>query len=252
MSSLVLVRHGKSEWSNRNRFAGWADVPLSAAGAEEARRAGAALAERGLVFDSCHTSYLKRANQTLDIMLGAMQHPDLPVERSWRLNERHYGALQGENRARMALKHGNEQLIAWRRGYRDRPPALGDGDPRLAALDPLYAGVDPALLPRSESLEEAVRRVVPWWQERIEPQIRAGKRLLIVAHTSSLRGLARLIENLGDSETAAFKIPTAVPLVYGLDADLGVLDKLLLTDGWASRLRLLLNQHKPSSRISWV
>lgn len=252
MHSLVLVRHGKSEWSNQNRFAGWTDVALSAAGIAQARRAGTTLAAKGMAFDICYTSYLQRAEATRAHLMEGMGHRDIPIERCWRLNERHYGDLQGRNRAKMAMEYGNEKLLAWRRSYEARPPALEAADARSPRLDPLYAGVEPAELPLSESLRDAALRVVPLWETRIKPQIQAGKRPLIVAHTSSLRGLARLIENLNERDTAAFKIPTAVPLVYRLDADFKLLDKEFMTDGWASRLRLMVNQHKPSSKVSWV
>jgi 2,3-bisphosphoglycerate-dependent phosphoglycerate mutase len=252
MHSLVLVRHGKSEWSNQNRFAGWTDVPLSAAGIAQARRAGVALAAKGMAFDICHTSYLQRAEQTRAHLMEGMGHRDIPIERSWRLNERHYGDLQCRNRAKMAMEYGNERVLAWRRSYQARPPALDETDERSPRLDPLYADVEPAELPLSESLEDAALRIVPCWETRIKPQIEAGKRVLVVAHTSSLRGLARLIEGLDDRATAAFKIPTAVPLVYRLGAGLELLDKEFMTAGWASRVRLMVNQHKPSSKVSWV
>src|SRR5690606_31031871 len=154
MSTLVLVRHGKTEWSSQNRFAGWADAPLSAAGREEARGAGRALAAAGYRFERAYTSCLSRAGDTLAIIREELGNPPLPVERSWRLNERHYGALQGHNRAKMALQYGNDSVAQWRRSFTAEPPALGDDDPRLPASDPLYAGIDPALLPRTESLQQ--------------------------------------------------------------------------------------------------
>ncbi len=252
MHSLILVRHGKTEWSRQNRFAGWADAELSASGIEEARRAGAALAAAGYRFDLCHTSYLSRAARTLEIMLEALGQSDLPVARSWRLNERHYGDLQGSNRAKMALQHGNEKLANWRRGFDSRPPALPDNDPRLPERDQLYADVDPALLPRGESLADAAARVAPYWREDMVPQLRAGKRLLVVAHTASIRGLVTAIEGLDDTSAAAFRIATAIPLAYSLDDDLKVLEKQTITSGWSSRLRHFLNKRKPGSRISWV
>lgn len=252
MPILVLLRHGKTEWSSQNRFAGWADAPLSAAGRREAQDAGQTLVAADLQFDLCCTSYLNRAAETLEIVLDVMALDGLPIERTWRLNERHYGSLQGNNRAKMALKYGNEQVAQWRRSFTAEPPALADDDPRLPALDPLYAGIDPALLPRSESLEQAAQRVAPWWQENLAPRLRQGQSALVVAHTSSIRGLVRQIEALDDHAAAAFRIATAVPLVYRLNDALEVLEKQELMAGWGSRLRHFLNKHKPGKRISWI
>ncbi len=252
MSTLVLVRHGKTEWSSQNRFAGWADAPLSDTGMQEARLAGHSLAAAGLRFDLCCTSYLSRAAKTLEIMLEELGQGDVPVERSWRLNERHYGSLQGFNRAKMALQYGNDKVAAWRRSFTAEPPALADDDPRLPSLDPLYAGIDPALLPRTESLEQAAARVAPWWREFLAPRLRRGQTVLVVAHTSSIRGLVREIEGLSGEEAAEFRIATAVPVIYTLDADLQVTDKQELTAGWSSRLRKFINKHKPGTRISWI
>jgi 2,3-bisphosphoglycerate-dependent phosphoglycerate mutase len=252
MSTLVLVRHGKTEWSSQNRFAGWADAPLSATGMQEARAAGKALAATDLRFDLCCTSYLSRAAKTLEIILEELDQGQVPVERSWRLNERHYGALQGFNRAKMALKYGNEKVAAWRRSFTAEPPPLPDDDPRLPALDPLYAGVDPALLPRAESLEQAAARVAPWWRDFLVPRLLEGRTVLLVAHTSSIRGLVREIEGLSGDEAAEFRIATALPVVYTLDEALKVADKQELTAGWSSRVRKFLNKHKPGTRISWI
>ena len=252
MPTLVLVRHGKTEWSGQNRFAGWADAPLSTGGRAEARAAGRALATADLGFDLCCTSYLSRAAETLSIMLAVMGEEALPVERTWRLNERHYGALQGQNRAKMALQYGNAQVAQWRRSFTAEPPALAAGDPRLPASDPLYAEVDPKLLPHSESLQQAAARVAPWWHEKLAPRLRQGQRVLVAAHTSSIRGLVRELEGLDGEAAAAFRIATAVPLVYRLDTDLGVIDREALAGGWGGRLRQFLNKHKPGTRISWV
>lgn len=252
MSTLVLVRHGKTEWSSQNRFAGWADAPLSATGMQEARAAGKMLAATGLRFDLCCTSYLSRAARTLEIVLAELGQGEVPVERSWRLNERHYGALQGFNRARMALQYGNDKVAAWRRSFTAEPPALPDDDPRLPALDPLYAGIDPALLPRSESLEQAAVRVAPWWRDFLAPRLRQGRTVLVVAHTSSIRGLVREIEGLSGEAAAGFRIATALPVIYTLDDELRVTDKQELTAGWGGRLRKFLNKHKPGTRISWI
>lgn len=252
MSNLVLVRHGKTEWSSQNRFAGWADAPLSASGVQEARSAGRALAAAGCRFDRAYTSYLGRAADTLEIILEALGRPDLPVERSWRLNERHYGSLQGHNRAKMALQYGNDRVAQWRRSFTAEPPALADDDPRLPALDPLYAGIDPDLLPRSESLQQAAARVAAWWHETLAPGLRDGRQILVVAHTSSIRGLVREIEGLSDDDSAAFRIATALPLVYTLDDALKVVARQELAEGWSNRMRRFINKHKPGTRISWV
>ena len=252
MPNLVLLRHGKTEWSSQNRFAGWADAPLSATGRREAQDAGQTLAEADLKIDFCCTSYLSRAAETLEIVLGVMALEGLPLERTWRLNERHYGGLQGNNRAKMALKYGNDQVAQWRRSFTAEPPALSDDDPRLPVRDPLYAEIDPTLLPHSESLEQAAERVAPWWRESLAPRLRRGQSVLVVAHTSSIRGLVRQIEALDDEASAAFRIATAVPLVYRLNDALEVVEKQELIAGWSGRLRHFLNKRKPGKRISWI
>lgn len=252
MPTLVLVRHGKTEWSSQNRFAGWADAPLGAGGEAEARGAGRVVAAMGLSFDLCATSYLSRAAQTLEIILQALDQPAIPVVRTWRLNERHYGALQGQNRTKIALRYGNRQLAQWRRSFDAEPPPLADGDPRLPSQDPLYAEIDPDLLPCSESLQQACARVAPWWRDHLAPRLRQGQHALVVAHTSSIRGLVRQIEGLDEATTAAFRIATATPLVYRLDDELNMMEKFELTAGWSGRLRQFLNRHKPGDRISWI
>ncbi|MPZ09799.1 MAG: 2,3-bisphosphoglycerate-dependent phosphoglycerate mutase [Kiloniellaceae bacterium] len=252
MSTLVLVRHGKTEWSSQNRFAGWADAPLGESGVQEARGAGRALAAAGYRFDLAHTSYLSRAADSLKIVLEELGQADLPVERSWRLNERHYGALQGHNRARMALQYGNDRVAQWRRSFTAEPPALAEDDPRLPALDPLYAGVESAQLPRSESLQQAAARVAIWWHETLAPGLGGDRQILVVAHTSSIRGLVREIEDLSDDDSASFRIATALPLVYTLDDARKVVDRRELAAGWSNRVRKFINKHKPGTRISWV
>jgi 2,3-bisphosphoglycerate-dependent phosphoglycerate mutase len=252
MPNLVLVRHGKTEWSNQNRFAGWADVPLSDAGRTEAQGAGRAVAAAGLAFDACFTSFLGRAEETLSIMRAAIGESTGPTTRAWQLNERHYGALQGQNRARAAIEFGNAQVAAWRRSFTAIPPPLADGDPRLPALDPLYAGIEHRLLPRTESLELAADRVAIWWRETLAPRLRAGDNVLVVAHTSSIRGLVREIEGLDGAAAAAFRIATAVPLVYRLDDRLETVARETLAADWGGRLRQFVNRHKPGSLISWV
>lgn len=252
MSTLVLVRHGRTEWSSQNRFAGWADAPLSAAGVEEAHSAGRVLTAAGYRFERAYTSYLSRAARTLEAILDELGRPDLPVERSWRLNERHYGALQGHNRAKMALQYGNDRVAQWRRSFTAEPPPLAESDARLPAFDPLYAGLDPALLPRSESLQQAAARVAVWWHESLAPSLAGDRQLLVVAHTSSIRGLVREIEGLDDDDSASFRIATGLPLVYTLDDGLEVRDRRELAEGWSGRVRRFVNKHKPGIRISWV
>ncbi len=252
MHTLVLMRHGETEWSRQNRFAGWSDVGLSPQGEEEARRAGETLASEGWLFDRCYTSVLSRAGRTLDIVLDRMGAGDLPTVRSWRLNERHYGALQGRNRAEAAREFGQEAVYGWRREYTARPPALPDDDPRLPHSDALYAGLDTALLPRTESHKDTVERVVPFWEEEMAPQVRSGESLLVVSHTSSIRGLVKIIEGISDRDIEGFKIATAVPLVYERDADLRPLSKRHLSTGLAGRTRLLVSKIKPRRHSRWL
>ncbi len=249
---LVLLRHGQTEWVRQNRFAGWADAPLSAAGRREARRAGQALAEAGLLFDQSYCSRLSRARETLAIVKTALRRPELPTTESWRLNERHYGRLQGMNRIKAAVEFGNDQVASWRRDYRAGPPEIASESPDHPSNDPLYGDVDPSLLPGGESLEEAAVRVQPWWESEAVPSLLAGKTPLVVAHTASLRGLARIIEGLSDRETEAFRIATALPLVLFLEADLTLARKVELTSGVTSQLRQFLTKIKPRRRISWI
>ncbi len=252
MSSLVLIRHGKTEWVKQNRFAGWADAPLSDSGREEAKLAAKSLKQKGFRFDCCHTSRLSRASDTLDFILRALGQEELERHVSWRLNERHYGALQGMNRAKAALEYGNDRIGEWRRDFRARPPA----QPREASdhplNDPRYSDVPPALLPETESLEDAALRVLPWWEEEIRPTVQAKKCLLVVAHSASLRGLVRHIEGLSDEEAEAFRIATCLPLVYRFDENMAVIEKEEITSGFTSQVRRFLNKHKPSKAVSWV
>ncbi len=252
MTALVLMRHGQTTWARANRFAGWADAPLSKTGEEEARRAGRCLAKANLRFDICHTSYLSRAQSTLSISLETMGHPPVPIETSWRLNERHYGALQGRNRLDAVREFGNTQLLRWRRSFRDRPPPLSEDSRWLPQNDRLYSNVNPDDLPKTESLRDAALRVVPHWETRIAPQLRSGKHMLIVAHTSSIRGLIRLLEGLDDDACEAFSTPTAVPILYSLAADLSVLEKTDVSGDLASQLRTFVMRHKPRAAVSWI
>jgi len=217
MHTLVLLRHGESDWNRENRFTGWTDVDLSAAGVEEAHRAGRALREGGFTFDVAYTSLLKRAIRTLWIVLDEMDLMWVPVKRSWRLNERHYGALQGLNKAETAAEHGEEQVKVWRRGYDVRPPALDPADSRFPGHERRYAGLARDELPRAESLQDTVARFLPYWEETMGPAVRAGKRVLIAAHGNSLRALAKHLDAISDADIVTLNIPTGMPLVYELD-----------------------------------
>jgi len=252
MHTLVLMRHGETEWSRQNRFAGWSDVELSPQGVEEARRAGDTLAAEGWHFDRCYTSVLTRAWQTLDVVLDRMGASDVPTARRWRLNERHYGALQGRNRADAAREFGQEAVFSWRREYTARPPALPDDDPRLPQDDPLYAGLPADELPRTESHKDTVERVIPFWQEELAPLLRDGAAVLVVSHTSSIRGLVKIIEGISDRDIEGFKIATAVPLVYELDRALQPLSKRHVSTGFAGRARLLVSKIKPRRHSRWL
>lgn len=220
MRKLVLIRHGESAWNRENRFTGWTDVDLTPKGVEEAKSAGRLLKEQGFAFDIAYTSVLKRAIRTLWIVLDEMDLMWIPVIRDWRLNERHYGALQGLNKAETAAKHGEAQVKIWRRAYDIAPPPLDPSDPRFPGRDPRYANLSDSELPRTECLKDTVRRFLPLWEETIAPTIRAGRRVLIVAHGNSLRALVKHLDNIGDEEIVELNIPTGVPLLYELDADL--------------------------------
>jgi 2,3-bisphosphoglycerate-dependent phosphoglycerate mutase len=217
---LVLLRHGESQWNLENRFTGWTDVDLTENGLAEARRAGQLLRENGLDFDLAFTSVLRRAIRTLWTVLDEMDRMWLPVVHDWRLNERHYGALQGLNKTETAARYGDEQVLRWRRAYAIAPDPLPTGDPRESAGDPRYAGIDPAVLPRTECLKDTVARVVPYWNESIAPAISAGKRVIVAAHGNSLRALVKHLDGIGDDAIVAVNIPTARPLVYELDGNL--------------------------------
>jgi 2,3-bisphosphoglycerate-dependent phosphoglycerate mutase len=217
MPKVVLLRHGESVWNRENRFTGWTDVDLSSKGIEEARAGGRALRREGYEFDLAFTSVLRRAIRTLWIALEELDRLWLPVEKSWRLNERHYGALQGLNKAEMATKFGEAQVHVWRRSYDTPPPELSADDERYEAKDPRYAGVE---VPRTECLKDTVARVIPYWSSAIAPQVRAGKRVLVAAHGNSLRALVKHLDGIGDDEIVGLNIPTGVPLVYELDAAL--------------------------------
>jgi len=227
---LVLLRHGQSVWNKENRFTGWTDVDLSEKGIEEARQAGQALKGQGVVFDLAFTSVLKRAIRTLWIVQDEMDLMWIPVHRSWRLNERHYGALQGLNKAETAARFGEDQVHAWRRSYEVRPPALEESDERFPGKDPRYASLAPGEVPRTECLKDTVDRFLPYWRERIVPEITSGNRVLIAAHGNSLRALVKHLEAMSEDQVVGLNIPTGIPLVYDLDRDLSVLDKRSLGD----------------------
>jgi 2,3-bisphosphoglycerate-dependent phosphoglycerate mutase len=220
MHKLILLRHGESDWNRENRFTGWTDVDLSATGIEEARRSGRILRDKGFTFDVAYTSVLKRAIRTLWIVLDEMDLMWIPVYRSWRLNERHYGALQGLNKAETAARHGEQQVKVWRRSYDVPPPALDPADPRFPGRDRRYAGLTDRELPRTESLKDTVARFLPYWQETIAPEVRAGRSVLIAAHGNSLRALVKHLDGVSDDDIVGLNIPTGVPLLYELDRDL--------------------------------
>jgi 2,3-bisphosphoglycerate-dependent phosphoglycerate mutase len=230
MHTVVLLRHGESDWNRENRFTGWTDVDLSERGVREAHEAARLLAEGGYTFDVAYTSVLKRAIRTLWLVLDDMDLMWLPVHRHWRLNERHYGALQGLNKAETAERHGEEQVKVWRRSYDTPPPPLTPDDERFPGRDRRYASLTPADLPLTESLKDTVARFVPYWTGTIAPVIRSGQRVLIAAHGNSLRALVKHLDGVSDAEIVGLNIPTGVPLVYELDANLAPIRSFYLGD----------------------
>ncbi len=220
MKTLVLLRHGESQWNKENRFTGWTDVRLSPKGVDEARAAGQTLRKEGFAFDVAYTSVLTRAIQTLWIALEEMDRMWIPIHNSWRLNERHYGALQGLNKAETAAKHGEDQVKIWRRSYDIPPPALTPEDPRYPGHDPRYAGLSAQDLPRTESLKDTVARFLPYWHETIAPAVRSGQRVILAAHGNSLRALVKYLDGVSDADIVELNIPTGIPLVYELNDDL--------------------------------
>jgi 2,3-bisphosphoglycerate-dependent phosphoglycerate mutase len=214
---LVLLRHGESIWNRENKFTGWTDVDLSEKGIEEAREAGRVLRDEGYDFDLAFTSVLKRAIRTLNIVLEELDRQWLPVRKHWRLNERHYGALQGLDKSETARKEGEEQVHIWRRSYDTPPPALTDGDERFPAHEPQYRDLDPHVLPHTECLKDTVERFMPYWFDQIVPELKDGKRVIIAAHGNSLRALVKYLDGVSDEEITGLNIPTGLPLVYELD-----------------------------------
>jgi 2,3-bisphosphoglycerate-dependent phosphoglycerate mutase len=233
MHKLVLIRHGESTWNLENRFTGWTDVDLTDTGLEQAKNAGRLLKAAGFDFDVAYTSVLKRATRTLWHVLDEMDRTWLPVVNHWRLNERHYGALQGLNKADMARQYGDAQVLTWRRSYDTPPPPLTAEDPRCERSDPRYAALAPEQVPLTECLQDTVARVLPLWHEELAPQIRSGKRLLIAAHGNSMRALVKYLDGISDAEIVGVNIPNGIPLVYTLDADLKPISSRYLGDAAA-------------------
>jgi len=227
---LVLVRHGESTWNKENRFTGWTDVDLSEKGVKEAHDAGQTLRKEGYVFDVAYTSVLKRAIRTLWIMLDELDQMWVPVHNSWRLNERHYGALQGLNKAETAAKYGEQHVLVWRRGYDVRPPALEVSDDRYPGTDPRYRDMSKNDIPVCESLKDTVNRFLPYWHETIAPTIKSGMRVLIAAHGNSLRALVKYLDNVSETDIVKLNIPTGIPLVYELSDDLKSIKHYYLGD----------------------
>lgn len=234
MYKLVLIRHGESTWNLENRFTGWTDVELTPTGVEQARQAGRLLKDAGYDFDVAYTSVLKRAVWTLWHALDQMDRTWLPVVHSWRLNERHYGALQGLNKADMAKEYGDAQVLVWRRSYDTPPPALDADDPRGQRQDVRYSKLQPDQIPLTECLKDTVARVMPFWNESVAPAIKSGKRIVIAAHGNSIRALVKYLDNIGDDDIVGVNIPNGIPLVYELDADLKPIRSYYLGDAEAA------------------
>jgi len=234
MHTLVLVRHGESTWNLENRFTGWTDVPLTETGVAQAREAGRLMRAEGLDFDVAYTSVLKRAVWTLWHALDELDRTWLPVVNDWRLNERHYGALQGLNKAETAARYGDAQVLAWRRSYDVPPPPLEPGDPRWEAGDRRYAGLAPSQVPLTECLKDTVARVLPCWHEVLAPAIRSGRRVLVAAHGNSMRALVKYLDGIGDDEIVGLNIPNGIPLVYELDSNLKPISSRYLGDPQAA------------------
>jgi 2,3-bisphosphoglycerate-dependent phosphoglycerate mutase len=228
--SVVLLRHGESQWNLENRFTGWVDVDLTPKGREEAKAAGELLRSKGYAFDVAYTSVLKRAIRTLWTTLDALDQMWVPVRKEWRLNERHYGALSGLNKSETAAKYGEEQVLKWRRAYDIRPDAMTPDHEFWAGKDPRYAGLSPSEIPATECLKDTIDRVIPVWDQAIAPDVRAGKRVLIAAHGNSIRALIKYLENMSEADIIALNIPTAQPLVIRLDENLKFIDRQYLAD----------------------
>jgi 2,3-bisphosphoglycerate-dependent phosphoglycerate mutase len=235
MTKLVLLRHGQSTWNLKNVFTGWTDVPLSDQGVAEAKEAGRILKEEGFAFDIAHTSLLKRAINTLHLALLEMDQVWIPVVKHWRLNERHYGALQGLNKKETSEQHGKEQVQVWRRSYATPPPALDPMDERHPGNDPRYSWMPPDLLPATECLADVVDRMLPYWHDAIVPDLRAGKQVIVAAHGNSLRALVKHLDGISDEDITGLNIPTGIPLLYDLDEDLAPISSRYLGDAEAAK-----------------
>ncbi len=246
MMKLVLIRHGESEWNKLNLFTGWTDVDLSEKGHEEAKNAGKLLKKEGFDFDICYTSYLKRAIHTLNHVLDEMDRTWLPVVKSWKLNERHYGALQGLNKSETAEKYGEDQVKIWRRSFDVKPPALEPSDERAPINQAMFRDVDPAVLPLTESLETTIERAVPYFNEVIKKDMEAGKRVIIAAHGNSLRALVKYFDNISSEEIIGVNIPTGTPLVYEFDENFNAVNHYYLGDQEAlkAKMEAVANQGK--------
>jgi 2,3-bisphosphoglycerate-dependent phosphoglycerate mutase len=246
MKKIVLVRHGESTWNQENRFTGWTDVDLSAKGVEEVKKAAELLKKEGFVFDLAYTSVLKRAIRTLWIILDELDLMWIPVYNSWRLNERHYGALQGLNKSETAAKYGEAQVLTWRRSYDIAPLALDKNDPRYPGHDPRYKGLSSKDLPLTECLKDTVERFLPYWHETIAPAVKNGERVIIAAHGNSLRALVKYLDNISEEKIVSLNIPTAIPLVYELDDNLKPIKNYYLGDAQAVKkaMEAVANQGK--------
>lgn len=230
MYKIVLMRHGESVWNKENRFTGWVDVDLTAQGESEAHKAGKLLLQSGFTFDVAFTSFLKRASKTLDIVLSEMNISNIPIQRSWRLNERHYGALQGLNKSETAVKYGEEQVKKWRRGYDVDIPKIDKNSPMYPGNDPLYKDLKESEIPLSENLKDVVNRVLPYWQNDIVPAVKGGKKVIVSASGNTLRAIVKYLDNLSEADIVEFNVPTAIPMVYELDNDLKPIKRYFLGD----------------------
>lgn len=249
MKKIVLLRHGESTWNQENRFTGWTDVDLTPQGIQEAQNAGRLLRKHGFAFDIAYTSVLKRAIRTLWIVLDEMDQMWIPVQHTWRLNERHYGALQGLNKAETATQYGDEQVLIWRRSYDIRPPALTIDDSRYAGMDPRYKNLAHDDIPLTECLKDTVARFLPYWNTTIAPQVQAGKSIIIAAHGNSLRALVKYLDNISDADILNCNIPTGVPLIYELDDNLKPIQNYYLGDSTEiqAAMRNVANQGKSTA-----
>lgn len=230
MKKIVLLRHGESKWNKENRFTGWTDVDLTEKGEEEARKAGELLKKEGFVFDKAYTSYLKRAIKTLNIVLDEMYQDWIPVEKSWRLNEKHYGDLQGLNKSETAEKYGDDQVLVWRRSYDIAPNPLTEDDPRNPRFEARYKDVPENELPRTEALKNTVERILPYWKEEIFPSLREADEVLVTAHGNSLRGIIKYLKNISDDDIVQLNLPTGVPYVFEFDDDMNLVNDYFLGD----------------------